>query len=152
MGLAAAFQKELDEMVELARRVKRNGQPALRDPILRQNLAQCYIDILALRCNGYRNVTRLMKGQVPGSEGSIGKLLWSELHQRMGELAMEIQGPYHQVIRGSQRAIDNGKWQYIFLRSKGNTIERGTTEIQLNIIGERVLGLPKDAARAMVKK
>ena len=61
---------------------------------------------------------------------------------------MQIQGPYHQLVKGSPLAIEDGFWQHQFLRSKGNTIEAGTSEILRNIIGERVLGLPKDVSRA----
>jgi alkylation response protein AidB-like acyl-CoA dehydrogenase len=68
---------------------------------------------------------------------------WVETHQKLQELAMEIEGPYSQLLRGSDWAIDGGLWQYTFLRSRANSIEGGTTEIQKNIIGERVLGLPK---------
>jgi alkylation response protein AidB-like acyl-CoA dehydrogenase len=68
---------------------------------------------------------------------------WVETNQKLQELAMEIEGPYAQLTRGSDRAIDGGVWQYGFLRSRANSIEGGTTEIQKNIIGERVLGLPK---------
>src|SRR5918996_673753 len=68
---------------------------------------------------------------------------WVETHQRLQELAMEIEGPYAQLTKGSERAIDGGVWQYGFLRSRANSIEGGTTEIQKNIIGERVLGLPR---------
>jgi alkylation response protein AidB-like acyl-CoA dehydrogenase len=70
-------------------------------------------------------------------------MMWVDTHQRLQELAMEIQGPYSQPTRGSAAAVDNGVWQYSFLRSRANSIEGGTTEIQKNIIGERVLGLPK---------
>jgi alkylation response protein AidB-like acyl-CoA dehydrogenase len=70
----------------------------------------------------------------------------------MGDLAMQIQGPHHQLIKGSPGVIADGTWQYTFLRSKGNTIEAGSSEILRNIIGERVLGLPKDVARAALKK
>jgi alkylation response protein AidB-like acyl-CoA dehydrogenase len=70
-------------------------------------------------------------------------MMWTEGHQRLQELAMELQGPYSQLGSGSQWAVDGGVWQYSFLRSRANSIEGGTTEIQKNIIGERVLGLPK---------
>ncbi len=70
-------------------------------------------------------------------------MVWVDVHQRLQELAMEIEGPYSQLVAGSERAIEGGIWQYSFLRSRANSIEGGTAEIQKNIIGERVLGLPK---------
>ncbi len=80
---------------------------------------------------------------MPGPEASTGKMGWVETHQRLQELAMEIQGPYAQLVKGSDWAVEDGLWQHAFLRSRANSIEGGTTEIQKNIIGERVLGLPK---------
>src|SRR5207302_1577843 len=68
---------------------------------------------------------------------------WAGTHQRLQELAMEVQGPYAQLVKGSDWAVEDGLWQHAFLRSRANSIEGGTTEIQKNIIGERVLGLPK---------
>ncbi|MBW2370099.1 MAG: acyl-CoA dehydrogenase, partial [Deltaproteobacteria bacterium] len=100
--------------------------------------------------HGLRNFSNQLTGNIPGPEGSIGKLLWSEPNQRLTEAAVGTQGPYGQVMSGSPWSIDDGTWQFQFLRSKGNTIEAGTSEIQRNIIGERVLGLPKDRSRAKV--
>ena len=74
----------------------------------------------------------------PGPEGSIQKLYWSELNQRMAQIAMEVLGPYGQLS-----GYDDGRWVYNYLRSRGNTIEAGTSEIQRNIIAQRVLGLPR---------
>ncbi|MBI4773791.1 MAG: acyl-CoA dehydrogenase family protein [Deltaproteobacteria bacterium] len=149
ISMAALYSDELRRMLNMAGQVKRNGQAVLENPIYRQQMAQCYIELMVLKYNGYRNVSKLIKNEIPGPEGSIGKLLWSELHQKMGETAMQIQGPYHQIMKDSPSAIDNGFWQHLFLRSKGNTIEAGTSEILRNIIGERVLGLPKDVSRAV---
>jgi len=101
---------------------------------------------MALKCHGLRNFSNQVEG-IPGPEGSIGKLLWSEPNQTLTETAIGMQGPAGLVTSGSPWAVDDGMWQYGFLRSKGNTIEAGTSEIQRNIIGERVLGLPKDASR-----
>jgi alkylation response protein AidB-like acyl-CoA dehydrogenase len=148
IAMAALYAEEFRRILNMARGVKRNGGPILENPVFRQQLAQCYVELMVLKHNGYRNVSKLLKNQIPGPEGSIGKLLWSELHQRMGELAMQLQGPYHQLMKGSSLAIEDGFWQHMFLRSKGNTIEAGTSEILRNIIGERVLGLPKDVSRA----
>jgi len=139
--------KALERMFEMARRIKRAGRPSIKDPRTRQQLAQAYVETMALRCHGYRHLSHMLEGGVPGPEGSIGKLLWSETGQRSNELAMQLQGPFSQLMKDSLWAIDEGRWQHAFLRSKGFTIEAGTSEIQRNIIGERVLGLPKDAAR-----
>jgi len=148
VAMASTFMKEYDELVEVARKLKIKGKPATKDPLIRQKLAQCYIELAVMRYNGYRNMSRLAKGEMPGPEGSIGKLFWSELHQRMTEVAIDILGPYHQLTGGSSYVTGKGKWAFHFLRAKGNTIEQGTSEIQKTIIGERVLGLPKDSARA----
>jgi alkylation response protein AidB-like acyl-CoA dehydrogenase len=133
-------------IVKMAKGIMLNGNAATKDPIIRQKLAQTFIELMVLRYTGYRSVSRLEAGNVPGPEGSIGKLFWSELYQRMTELAMEIQGQYHQLIKGSPAAFNHGRWQYLYLISRGFTIGGGTSEIQRNIIGERVLGLPRDSA------
>ncbi|MFQ5899241.1 MAG: acyl-CoA dehydrogenase family protein [Candidatus Methylomirabilia bacterium] len=142
-GLQMRLRIALDALIELARRTKRNGGTAAEDPVLRQQLAQLWIDTEAFRYTGARAITKLLKGELPGPEASSGKIWWCETHQRLQEVAMEIQGPYHQLTRGSEWTIDHGIWQYTFVRSRANSVEGGTTEIQRNIIGERVLGLPK---------
>lgn len=148
VAMASTFLKEYNELVDLAKKLKLNKRPASKDPLVRQKLAQCYIELAVMRYNGYRNMSKLARGEMPGPEGSIGKLFWSELHQRMTEVAVDLLGPYHQLTGGSKYIIDRGKWGFHFLRAKGNTIEQGTSEIQKTIIGERVLGLPKDSARS----
>ncbi|MGH8070079.1 MAG: acyl-CoA dehydrogenase [Candidatus Entotheonellia bacterium] len=134
----------LDELIDTARRTLHNGRPATEDPLMRQKLAQIYTDVEILRLTTYRSITRLQRGQRPGPEGSIDKLFWSETAQRLFEVAMEILGPQGQLVKGSKWAVDSGHWSYHFLRSRADTIAGGTSEILRNIIGERVLGLPKD--------
>ncbi len=134
----------LDGAIELARRMPRDGRPAARDPVMRQRLAQLYIETEALRLSNLRVLTRLLRGGPPGPEGSASKLFFSETWQRLLECVLELQGPYATLWEGSERAIDDGYWQFRFLRSRGDTIAAGTSEIQRNILGERVLGLPKD--------
>lgn len=141
------LQKSLDNLIQLAKTTVRNGRPIIKNPVYRQKLALLQVDLEVMRLNQYRNLSTLLKGEMPGPEGSIGKIFWSELNQRMQETALEIMGPYSQLMKGSKFAKDNGKWGFDFLRARGNTIEGGTTEIQKNILGERVLGLPKDAVR-----
>jgi len=142
-GLQVRLRIALDGLVEMARHVEKSGRPTTNDPILRQKLAQLWIETESLKYTGARAITKLLRGELPGPEASAGKMVWVDVHQRLQELAMEIEGPYSQLVAGSERAIENGLWQYSFLRSRANSIEGGTTEIQKNIIGERVLGLPK---------
>ncbi|HXU89955.1 MAG TPA: acyl-CoA dehydrogenase [Methylomirabilota bacterium] len=142
-GLQVRLRITMDQLVGMARRMEKNGRSLTKDPVMRQKLAQLWIDTESLKYTGARAVTKLLKGELPGPEASTGKMMWVETHQRLQELAMEIQGPYSQLARGAAAAIDGGVWQYSFLRSRANSIEGGTTEIQKNIIGERVLGLPK---------
>jgi alkylation response protein AidB-like acyl-CoA dehydrogenase len=110
----------------------------LDDPVVKQRLAQAYVDLEVFRLNTTRSLSMLNKTGAPGPEGSIQKLYWSELNQRMAQIAMEVLGPYGQLAD-----YDDGRWVYAYLRSRGNTIEAGTSEIQRNIIAQRVLGLPR---------
>ncbi|MGH7966595.1 MAG: acyl-CoA dehydrogenase [Candidatus Binatia bacterium] len=142
-GLQARFRIAYDNLVELARYSTVNGRPAVQDPLIRQQLAQHLVDVEILKYNGFRNFTRLLRGGTPGPEGSILKLWWSELNQRMQETALTLQGPYSQLLRESPWVVESGRWQYNFLRARANTIEAGTSEIQRNIIAERVLQMPK---------
>jgi len=145
--ISSGYERNIENLIKMAGKAKRSGQPVIQDPVFRQQLAQRYIEVMALKYHGLRGLSQQLKGGVPGPEGSIGKLLWSESFQRYAEAAMNMQGPYSQIMRGSSWALDDGAWQYLFLRSRGATIEAGTSEIQRNIIAERVLGLPKDVSR-----
>ncbi|MEK7387223.1 MAG: acyl-CoA dehydrogenase family protein [candidate division NC10 bacterium] len=133
-----------DAALELARKTERAGAPASADPVIRQRLAQLVIDTEALRFSNLRALTRMLRGEPPGAEGSAAKLFWSEAVQRALELMLELEGPYALLTQGSDRAIEDGYWQQRFLRSRGDTIAAGTSEINRNILAERVLGLPKD--------
>jgi alkylation response protein AidB-like acyl-CoA dehydrogenase len=136
-------QVALGEMLAMARRRERHGRPVAKDPVIRQALARAYIESEAMRFLAYRNLTKVLRGGVPGPEGSVEKLLWSEMYQRQLETACEILGPYGQLVRHSAHAVDDGRWPHLMLYSRGRTIAAGTSEIQRNIIAERVLGLPR---------
>jgi alkylation response protein AidB-like acyl-CoA dehydrogenase len=133
----------LVEMLETARRHRRHGAVASADPVVRQALARAYVDSEAMRFLAYRNLTKVLRGGVPGPEGSIEKLFWSEMYQRQLDVAAEMIGPHGQLLRGSKHALDGGRWPHLLLYSKGRTIAAGTSEVQRNIIAERVLGLPR---------
>ncbi len=130
-------------LAELARRVERNGKPALADPCVRQKLAQFAIEAEILRLTSYRNITQIERTGQPGPEGSILKLFWSEMDQRLKEAAIEILGLHGLLVEGSPHAIENGWWAHELLWSRAATIYAGTSEIQRNIIAQRVLGLPR---------
>jgi alkylation response protein AidB-like acyl-CoA dehydrogenase len=137
------FKRNIDRLIELSRTIQRNGQPATSDPLTRQKLAQCYAEIEIMRLNQLRAFSRITATGVPGPEGSIQKIFWSELNQRLQQIAQELLGPYGQLVGGDRRAVDKGIWSYGYLRTRGNTIEAGTSEVQRNIIGHFVLGLPR---------
>jgi alkylation response protein AidB-like acyl-CoA dehydrogenase len=130
-------------LLDLARRTPREDGRAAQDPVVRQALAQCWIDAEALRLTGLRSATRRMRGEPPGPEGSVLKLAFTDAYVRMAETASALLGAHGQLWRESPRAPDGGRWafQAVFARRFG--IAGGTSEIQRNIIGERVLGLPR---------
>jgi alkylation response protein AidB-like acyl-CoA dehydrogenase len=125
-ALTGALEAQVAKLVALA---KERGAD---DPIIRDRVAQEWIELQALKYTNYRSLTALMQTGIPGPEGSGAKLHWSEQNQRLTKLAMEI-------LEGE----DDGYWGHQQLRSRGNTIEAGTSEILRNIIAERVLGLPR---------
>ncbi len=129
-ALSGAFEVAVGKLLELARGSERGDR-------LRDLIAQSWIELQALKWTNYRALTRLIETGAPGPEASIPKLHWSEANQRLGKLALELLGPEAQLTDG------DGYWQWLQLRSRGNTIEAGTSEILRNIVAERVLGLPK---------
>ena len=133
LGLALATRAQIT-VANLADRARKLGRGD--DPLVRQKIAQHSIEARALQLNGYRAVTAVKRTGIPGPEGSILKLMWSELNQRMTETAMDVGGPASQVG-------DGDGWKYQFLRARANTIEAGTSEVLRNILAERVLGLPR---------
>jgi len=131
--------------LDLARRLERDGRRLADEPLVRQRLAQLVIDCEAVRYATLRSLQPLLAGRgAPGPEGSLAKLHFAETWQRVAELALELEGAYAPLAAGSARAIDGGFWQATALRSRGDTIAAGTTEIQRNIIAERLLRLPHD--------
>ena len=132
-ALSATLDVAVRKLIALAK--ERN----VSDPILRDRLAREWIELQALKLTNYRALTKLMQTGIPGPEGSGVKLHWSEQNQRMTKLALELHGPEAQLMDGET----GGYWQFQQLRSRGNTIEAGTSEVLRNIIAERVLGLPR---------
>jgi alkylation response protein AidB-like acyl-CoA dehydrogenase len=135
--------QQVHELAALARRIPRNGTAAWDDADVRQRLTRLRAESEALKYTGYRQLTRQLKGLPPGAEGSMMKLCSTELALNIAMFAMELLGPYSQLEHDSAFALGAGKWLQRMLAARGPTIYTGTNEIQHNIIGERILGLPK---------
>jgi len=144
------FKGELDRLLLLA---KERGKAD--DPVLRQRIAECYAKVEIMRWNGMRTLTKFLSGQQPGPDASISKLYWSEYHRIITELAVDILGLDALVPSGRKpssafQADDPGapnssaSWTNTFLNARAGTIYAGTSQIQKNILGEMVLGLPKE--------
>jgi alkylation response protein AidB-like acyl-CoA dehydrogenase len=133
----------VDELVSLAKRLRRDGRPAWDDASVRQRIAQFKCEAEALRYTNLRQLTRRLRGLPPSAEGSIMKLCATELNLQIELFAMELLGPWSQLEFMAPQAIDEGRWSYRMLSARGGTIAAGTNQIQHNIIGERILGLPK---------
>jgi alkylation response protein AidB-like acyl-CoA dehydrogenase len=130
--LGFALTSTLDAAVGRVLEEARGLDPALH---VRESLAREWIELQALRFTSYRALGTYERTGVPGPEGSGVKLRWSEANQRLTKLARELHGP--------EGILDDGWWNHQQLRSRGNTIEAGTSEVLRNIIAERVLGLPR---------
>ncbi|HSR57443.1 MAG TPA: acyl-CoA dehydrogenase family protein, partial [Candidatus Binataceae bacterium] len=128
--------------IALAKQCKLNGKTAYEDPAVRQQIAQFACEVAAKKYNGLRSLTKRLKGQLPGAEASISKLVSTELSQRMVKYATRLLGEYALLERRSPFAPD-GDWLRRILASESMTIAGGTSAVQRNMIGERILGLPK---------
>jgi alkylation response protein AidB-like acyl-CoA dehydrogenase len=142
-GTQVTIRQRLDAIIKLAKKVSRNGKPLSADPIFRQKLADAYIRVDVMRLNNYRTISSHLRGREPGPEASLEKLYWSETHQNLQAVGQELLGPHAQLSPASPYYPTSVDLQYLFLFSRAETIFSGTSEIQKNIIGERVLGLPK---------
>ena len=142
-GTRHPVQKAVEDLLELSRHVQFEGVTAAKHPYVRQKLAQFAIEADCLRLIRYRGLTAQIKKRIPGPETSYGKLHATELNLRVQMFADELLGPFHQLRSNSPGAVEGGRWLGRFLTARGMTIAAGSSEIQHNIIGERVLKLPK---------
>ena len=144
------FQAEVDRLLLLA---KERG--VADDPRIRQRLADCYGKVQIMRWNGMRVLTQFLGGHHPGPDAAIGKLYWSEYHKVVTELAVDILGADAMVPTGRRPSSSfstddsgapNSTWSWVgtFLNARAGTIYAGSSQVQRNIMGEMVLGLPKE--------
>ncbi|MGH7960779.1 MAG: acyl-CoA dehydrogenase [Candidatus Binatia bacterium] len=137
------YQEQVQRLAMLAQQVLIDGRPAWEQAWVRQRLAQLLIECESLKYTRLRGLTRQLKGQPPGPEGSMLKLCGSELGVRIGQFASELLGVHAVVNEPTESVPDAPRWFNRVLSARQYTIAGGTSEIQRNIMGERVLGLPK---------
>jgi alkylation response protein AidB-like acyl-CoA dehydrogenase len=142
-GTQMHIKRSLDDIIDLAKKMTRNGRSLSEDPVMRQKLAAAYIRVDLMRLNNYRTMTRHLRGEAAGPEASLDKLYWSEAHQWLQEVGQEILALYSQLSPACPYYPTEVDLHFAFLFSRAETIFSGTSEIQKNIIGERVLGLPR---------
>ncbi len=148
------------QLVEMARALRRGGRPLVEEPSVRARLGRMYAELEVQRYAALRVLSALEKGDGPGPASSLTKLSYSEFEKRFYEMALEILGPYGQATAGLPADLrfpvvgssgHGDTLAYAFLWSRAGTIYSGSSEIQKNVIGERVLGLPKEPRADRVK-
>jgi alkylation response protein AidB-like acyl-CoA dehydrogenase len=137
------YKEQVLRLATVATQLRLNGQPAWEQSWVRQKLTQLLIECECLKYTRLRTFTRQLKGLPPGPEGSMLKLTGSELGVRIAHLASELLGANAVVNEPMDSVPDAPRWFNRVLSARQYTIAGGTSEIQHNIIGERVLGLPK---------
>ncbi|MBM3660372.1 MAG: acyl-CoA dehydrogenase [Actinobacteria bacterium] len=128
----------LDDLYRLA-----DAEGLLDDPAAADALVQSFVELRVLRLHNWRTLSRLAKGIEPGPESSWIKLTWSDMSQHMATTGMGLCGPASPLWRGADGVPTDGKWQRQWLWSKAGSIAGGTSEVQKNIVAERILGLPR---------
>jgi alkylation response protein AidB-like acyl-CoA dehydrogenase len=137
VGQQVGFRRELEQVVEMARR---NG--SIEDPMIRDRLTRAWIGLDVMGAHALRTLDGSMSGGAPPGAESVSKLVWSTWHRGLGELAMEVAGADALTVEAPPYDLD--RWQRLFLFSRADTIYGGSSEIQRNVIAERVLGLPRE--------
>jgi alkylation response protein AidB-like acyl-CoA dehydrogenase len=143
LGRQIRFKQELDKLLDTVSAQKRGDGRAVDDPDTRQALAKSIIEVEVMRLNSLRTFSKYLNGEERGPDASLIKLYWSHAAQRMYETAMDALGPIAPLSGNDPAAAAGGRFQLSWLQSKAFTIYSGSSEIQRNIIGERMLGLPR---------
>ena len=139
LGAHVRFSRDLQDLVRLVKELGLDD-----DPVVRDEVAKLYVETEVYKDNFFRTLTQLTKGGQVGPEASLNKLYWSEMEVRLFETGMNAMGPYAELTPKAALAKDTDSWQHDYWYSRASCIYAGTTQIQKNIISERVLGLPKE--------
>ena len=158
LGRVTRYAIAFNQLVKATKQLRRGGRPLLEDPAVRAKMGKLYAELEVQRYAGLRVLSALNKGDSPGAASSITKLSYTEFEKRYYETALEILGPWGQLMTAREEfeEIDTssgeaGTWATAFLWARAGTIYSGSSEIQKNIIGERVLGLPKEVRADRLK-
>jgi len=158
LGRVTRYAIAFNQLVKAAKQLKRQGRPLIEDPVVRAKMGKLYAELEVQRYAGLRVLSALDKSDSPGAASSITKLSYTEFEKRYYETALEILGPWGQMMTAREEfeEIDTssgeaGTWATAFLWARAGTIYSGSSEIQKNIIGERVLGLPKEVRADRLK-
>ena len=139
----ARAARVLGDLVQFCKQTERYGRPLSEDPLVRSRLARMAVEIEAARMMCYNVAWMQSQGEVPNKEASITKAFGSEMMTRIYRLGMQLMGPFGQLKPDSKWAPLQGRIENAYLRSGGDTVAAGTSEIQRNIIATRGLGLPR---------
>jgi len=158
LGRVTRYAIAFNQLIRATKQLKRNGKPLIEDAAVRGKLGKLAAELEVQRYAGLRVLSALNKGDAPGAASSITKLSYTEFEKRYYETALEILGPWGQMMTAREEfeEIDTasgeaGTWATAFLWARAGTIYSGSSEIQKNIIGERVLGLPKEVRADRMK-
>src|SRR5438067_3584435 len=161
LGRVTRYAVAFNQLVRATKELRRGGKPLLEDAAVRARLGKAYAELEVQRYAALRVLSALQNSDSPGAASSITKLSYTEFEKRYFELCLEILGPYGQVTDGGleETTLDvdsssgvRSSWAYAFLWARAGTIYSGSSEIQKNVIGERVLGLPKEIRADRVAK
>ena len=146
-GTAFCFKEQvkqkiwMEQLVELIRERAAAGQPV---PVtVRDEAMKAFINVEIMGLLNLKTITRLDRGELPGPESSLVKEYWSQLSKHLQQVAVAAEGVHGQLMPGDARALKGGRWATTYLYAQSNGIAGGTSEVQLNIVAQRMLGLPK---------
>ena len=137
------YKQYFDELVDWAHQPAHGRKAPIGDPIVRQRLAQSFVELEIMRLDCIRGLAGVQAKRPPGASSSVTKLYWSHMIQRVMDTAMELQAPGSILSTGDPDSPSDGLFQFEFLWSRAATIYSGASQIQRNVIAERILGLPK---------
>lgn len=159
LGRVTRYLTAFNQLVKSAKELRRGGRPLVEDPVVRAKLGRVFADLEVQRYAALRVLSALQKGEPISAASSITKLSYTEFEKRYFEIVLEVLGPWGQLMAVPDEVVEEvstssgepGTFATAFLWSRAGTIYSGSSEIQKNVIGERVLGLPKEIRADRVK-